>query len=172
MDERGDRFSRLFDASYQPLLAYARRRTDAADADDVVAEVLTVAWRRLDDIPDGMELPWLYAVARRTMANHHRSTHRRLRLLARLSREPKPGPSGEEAPAAVGVALQRLPADDAEILRLSAWEGLTTSELSYVLGCSENAAALRLSRARRRLRDQLTETGPCRTQAGWKVTDV
>lgn len=60
MTEREDRFRALFDASYRPLHAYVRRRTCPSDADDIVAEVLTVAWRRLDDIPPGASLPWLY----------------------------------------------------------------------------------------------------------------
>ena len=172
MDERTARFGRLFDDCYQPLLAYARRRSVESDADDVVAEVLTVAWRRLDDIPDGMELPWLYGVARRTLANHHRGAGRRLRLLDRLGREPAPGANAEDDGDLVRAALQRLRPGDAEILRLTAWEGLTTSELSYLLECSENAVALRLSRARRRLRDQLTGTGHGRTRADWKGSDV
>ena len=172
VDERTARFGRLFDACYQPLLGYARRRADAADADDVVSEVLTVAWRRLDEIPESMELPWLYGVARRTLANHRRGAYRRLRLLDRIGREPERGGSSADVGDAVRDALRRMRPDDAEILRLTAWEGLRTSELAYVLGCSENAAALRLGRARRRLRNELTGTGPRRTQAGWKVTDV
>lgn len=30
------------------------------------------AWRRIADIPDGSELPWLYGVARRVVMNHRR----------------------------------------------------------------------------------------------------
>ena len=44
-----------------------------------------------------------------------------------------------------------LRADDREILRLSAWEGLSPIELAAVLGCSHNAAGIRLHRARRAL---------------------
>lgn len=90
-DERIERFRRLFGARYQPPSAYARRRTAAADADDLVADVLATAWRRLDDIPAGSELPWLYGVARRSLANQRRGAARRLRLLVRLAQQPGGG---------------------------------------------------------------------------------
>jgi RNA polymerase sigma-70 factor (ECF subfamily) len=53
-----------------------RRLTGTADpaatADDLTADVLVVAWRRRSDIPPGAELPWLYGVARRVLANYRR----------------------------------------------------------------------------------------------------
>lgn len=172
MDDRTRRFGRLFDACYQPLLAYARRRVSSTDADDIVAEVLTTAWRRLDDIPPDAELPWLYGVARRLMANQRRGNARRLRLLDRLVGE-RPAPRDAPVPPfEVLEVLDRLRPDDREVLRLAAWEELNPAEMAVVLGCTANAAALRLSRARRRLRDGLTEMGPIRTPPRRKVTDV
>ena len=44
----------------------------ASTADELTADVLVVAWRRRADIPAGAELPWLYAVARRVLANYRR----------------------------------------------------------------------------------------------------
>jgi len=171
--ERTERFGAVFDACYAPLQAYARRRTAPADADDLVAEVLTVAWRRLDDIPAGAELPWLYGVARRVLANQRRAAGRRSRLADRLAgaaeRAPAGGPDRYDE---VLAALARLRSDDREVLRLAAWEGLGPADLAIVLGCSTNAAALRLSRARRRLRAQLTGTAASRTQLVRRVTDA
>lgn len=57
-------------------MAYARRRCDDALAEDVVAETFLVAWRRLDDVPAHAALPWLYGIARRTLANQHRGRER------------------------------------------------------------------------------------------------
>jgi DNA-directed RNA polymerase specialized sigma24 family protein len=45
------------------LTAYARRR-GSTDADGVAAEVMTVAWRRLADVPMDDPRPRLYATAR------------------------------------------------------------------------------------------------------------
>lgn len=164
MDERTERYRGLFDACYEPLLAYARRRCSAADADDLVAEVLTTAWRRLEDIPTGYELPWLYGVARLTLANQRRGLVRRLRLLDRVRSEQIPEPAGESNDHVV-QALERLSSSDREILRLAAWEDLRPAEIAVVLGCSANAAALRLSRARGRFRDVMTEIAGSRTGA-------
>jgi RNA polymerase sigma-70 factor, ECF subfamily len=174
--EQEERFRRVFDGCYQPLCAFARRRVSAGDADDLVAEVLTVAWRRLDDIPADAALPWLYGVARKVLANQHRSQGRRQRLVRRVAdagraqpREFEPETS-DDSP--VMDALRRLRSDDREILRLAAWEQLGPSELAVVLGCTTNAAALRLSRARRRLREQLTRIDPTWTGQDRKVTDA
>ena len=49
-------------------------------------------------------------------------------------------------------ALHRLSDADQEVLRLSAWEDLTGADIAAVLNCSNSAAAVRLHRARQRLR--------------------
>ncbi|WP_223874644.1 sigma-70 region 4 domain-containing protein [Salinispora fenicalii] len=58
----------------------------------------------------------------------------------------------------------QVPEADREVLRLVAWERLTAAEAAVVLGCSRATFAMRLLRARRRLRAQLggvsTEAGP------------
>ena len=165
MGEREDRFTRLFAAAYRPLVSYALRRVPADDADDLVAEVLTVAWRKLDEVPEGDgELPWLYAVAYRTAANLHRSSRRRLRLVERLrttDSAPHDAPSGGDPEAL--AALSALRPADQEILRLAAWEDLQPAQIAVVLRCSPNAAAIRLSRARQRFRDQLKGSASSRT---------
>ena len=46
------RFAALYQAYYRPILAYAVRRVaPAEDAADVVADVFTTAWRRIDQVP-------------------------------------------------------------------------------------------------------------------------
>lgn len=56
---------------------YALRRVDPATADDVVSDVLVVAFRRLEVIP-GPPLPWLLATARKVIATQRRATNRRV----------------------------------------------------------------------------------------------
>ena len=87
-DERHRRFTELYDRYSGHILAYAARRTAGnADAADVLAETFLVAWRRLDDVPtDEAARPWLYGVARRVLANHHRGVTRRSRLDDRVRR--------------------------------------------------------------------------------------
>jgi hypothetical protein len=51
-DQRELRFHRLYQANFRLIAAYAANRTGSADdAADIVAEVFTTAWRRLDDVP-------------------------------------------------------------------------------------------------------------------------
>lgn len=171
MGAREDRFERLFAAAYPDVWRYARRRVPEADVDDVVAETFTVAWRRLDEVPEDRALPWLYRVAANTIANRLRSQRRHLRLVSRLQAEPPPAPAAEGDPEILD-ALAALRPDDQEVLRLAAWEGLGPAEIAVVLGCSDNAAAVRLSRARARLRERLTGSDRTRTQARRKEIDV
>jgi RNA polymerase sigma-70 factor (ECF subfamily) len=146
------RFECLFRTHYRSVLAYARRRSSADPADDIVAETFVVAWRRLDEVPPDA-LPWLIAVARLTLSNHERSGRRQRALLIRAtSRAPveqhRPDFTGDRM---VFEALARLPESEREALTLIVWEGLTPQQAANALGCSGVAVRARLHRARRRL---------------------
>lgn len=159
---RRARFEAVFREVYEPLQAYVRRRADPAMVDDVVADALLVLWRRLDDIPDGLALPWSYGVSRRCLANHRRGDQRRDALVERLTAEPvsagHDGVTGEGlGDDALERALAQLGADDREIVRLWAWEQLQPREIAVVLDISPNAAAIRVHRAKQRLADLLRD---------------
>ncbi len=151
------RFNALFARHYPAIFGYAARRVGRDDAGDAAAEVFTVAWRRLGRVPAEPEtLPWLYGVARKVVANQERTARRRLRLEAKAAVAPiealaPPGTAGLE----VEAALLRLGTADREVLRLAAWEELQPAEIAAALGCSANAAAVRLHRARQRLAGEL-----------------
>ncbi|MHB1571332.1 MAG: RNA polymerase sigma factor, partial [Solirubrobacteraceae bacterium] len=120
-------------------------------------EVFVVACRRLDYVPD-RALPWLLGCARRVLANQRRGQHRAEALTLRLKQAAAAHGVDEHAAQALGTALAELSSADQEILLLSSWEGLTGSELARVIGCSHAAAAVRLHRARGRLRAALNRT--------------
>ena len=67
--------------------------------------------------------------------------------------------AGDIAGYAVGLRVQaaiaRLSPSDRDVLSLVLWEQLTQIEAATVLGCSVNAVALRLRKAKGRLRDEL-----------------
>jgi DNA-directed RNA polymerase specialized sigma24 family protein len=50
-------------------------------------------------------------------------------------------------------AIERLPDAYREALRLVNWEGCSHAEAAQILGCSVNAVALRLHKAKARLRE-------------------
>ncbi|WP_405087324.1 RNA polymerase sigma factor [Microbispora sp. NBC_01389] len=164
-DEPSARFEAVYRETYGRLTAYAVRRCDSPhDAADVVAEVFTVAWRRLDDLPQGDEaVLWLYGVARKVVANHRRGEVRRQARSAPLDAELTDlyGDSPERGVelTAIGEAFRSLSDDDRELLSLVAWEGLSRQEIATALGLSRNAVRIRLHRARRRLSRALAEAG-------------
>jgi RNA polymerase sigma-70 factor (ECF subfamily) len=153
------RFEDIYEAHYRAVTAYARRRTtDPVDAQDVVADTFTVAWRRLAEVPDGdAARPWLYAVARRVLANQRRGKRRRDDLSTRLATQRAGTVELESQVIAsherrtVLSALSRLRDADQEILRLAVWEELPHREIAQVVGGSEASVAVRLHRARSRL---------------------
>jgi RNA polymerase sigma-70 factor (ECF subfamily) len=156
-DERQERFRVLYVSARPRIVAYALRRTRSAeDAADVVAETFAVAWRRIDDVPEGDDaVLWLYATARRVLANERRRGRRRTDLVSRIGSVLFEHGASVEPPdgtALVAVsALRSLDGDDRELLMLTAWEGLDAADVGRVLGCTPGAARIRLHRARRRL---------------------
>lgn len=154
--DREERFSTLASLVSEPLRRYVARRTDPDTAQDVLAETLTVLWRRLDDVPTDNPLPWCYAVTRGCLANATRAARRQRHLVERLtlvrSRECfEPVLDDTDLYDALG----RLSEQDRELVRLWAWEQLAPQEIAVVLGVTPNAARIRLHRARAKLRDLL-----------------
>jgi RNA polymerase sigma factor (sigma-70 family) len=156
--ERERRFDTLFAAYGSDVVAYCGwRAATASDAQDAAAEVFLTAWRRFDDVPGGdAARVWLYATARRVLANQRRSSRRRVALNERLALEaesaPQESPALDPEEALVHEALARLGARDREVLLLAEWEGLSPAELARVLGCLTVTARGKLHRARRRFR--------------------
>jgi RNA polymerase sigma factor (sigma-70 family) len=154
------RFSSLYREHYRRVWAYAVRRIDSrADAADVVADVFTTAWRRLPEVPDPpADLLWLYGVARRVLAGKRRSARRMRNLVERLQTDPLyVSPGGGELTDRVLEAVARLRPAEREAIALVHWEQLSHDEAAQVLGCSANAVAIRVHRARARLRRALAE---------------
>jgi RNA polymerase sigma factor (sigma-70 family) len=177
------RFEAIFSTCERAVLAYAMRRTRThADAEDAAAETFTIAWRKIETVPPDEPLPWLYAVARRVLANQRRGNGRRERLTAMLRMDDVPTPirAGDDRDGPAFEALASLSAADQEILRLVAWEELGNQQIAAVLGISTNAVAIRLHRARARFAETLARSprpddlkylDPSRTSADVKGTD-
>lgn len=178
------RFRAVFGLAYAPLCRYARHRgLTGPDMEDLVAQTLEIAWRRIDEVPEAEPLPWLYAVAHNLWRNQTRRDRRRRALLARFrtsmpvaagedpagsggsagaggsggpgGAELAGGPGGGLGPGVLRAALASLSESDQEALRLVAWDGLTPAQVAVVLGCSPAAARTRLHRARGRLAARL-----------------
>jgi RNA polymerase sigma-70 factor (ECF subfamily) len=161
-DAHAARFRAAYDGHRDAVWRYLRRRcADPGAAEDLTTEVFLVAWRRRRELP-AEPLPWLYGVARRVVANHRRGAARGAALAERMRAAPAPAPG--DPSDLVGLrqslagALALLSDRDRELVLLVAWEGLRVDEAARVLGCRRGTAAVRLHRARRRLRAALEET--------------
>ena len=134
------------------VAAYARRR-DHPDAEALAAEVMTIAWRRLSDVPLDDPRPWLFATARNlVLADARRRTKTATELEGSV-----PAPEILELDPKLGDALRSLAPSDREALLLVAWEDLTPTQAARSLGIKPTAFRIRLLRARRRLQARLDE---------------
>ena len=150
-----ERFRAVF-SHLGAVAAYARRRGNR-DADAVAAEVMTIAWRRLADVPVDDPRPWLYATARNLVLADARRSPSVTLSQAGEPVDAAPAPEVPELDPALGAALRSLSQPDREALLLVAWEDLTPSQAARSLGISPTAFRVRLLRARRRLRAKLAE---------------
>lgn len=158
------RFRECYAAHVRALLGYAVRRTPSPeDAADTVAETMLIAWRRIADVPPEPETRlWLYGVARRVLANAHRSDRRRERLAARLGQQltdelAARDPADLIVPTEIATALASLPDVEREVTLLTAAEGLSPAEIAIVLDANPNTVRTHLHRARLKLRTALLD---------------
>ncbi len=172
----GDRaeFSRLVEAYYKMIyhLSY-KMLGDAQDAEDVLQETFLKAYRNLGSFDGRSSLStWLYRIA----------TNEALMFLRRKKPDlvsiDEPVETGEveaeplqivdwcclpeaellssEAQAHLDRAVENLPPSLRVVFVLRDLQGLSTLETAEVLNLSENAVKTRLSRARLRLREELS----------------
>jgi RNA polymerase sigma-70 factor (ECF subfamily) len=155
-------FAALWTAHHDSVLEYCRRRAPADMAADATTATFAVLWRRIADAPANPR-PWLYAVARRELANRRRAQSRFAAFLGRLSNDRIVTGAQVTADASsqamdrssARTALGRLRPDDRELLMLLAWEGLSPTEAAASLGISLPTLSVRLHRARQRLESEL-----------------
>jgi RNA polymerase sigma-70 factor (ECF subfamily) len=160
------RFEEIYANTRQALLGYLVRRSESIDdAADLLAEVYLVAWRRIEDVPAGDESRlWLFGVARRVLANHHRRGRNESQLAGaletalRLHAESIPAAALGDLEGRVAGALSALSAPDRELLMLNAWDELTPAEIAVVLRRPVGVVRVRLHRARKRLRARLADS--------------
>jgi RNA polymerase sigma-70 factor (ECF subfamily) len=165
----GDAYGAFFRRHVRPVTMYGVRRCDGPeDVADLVSETFLIALQASGRYRPEMDsaLPWLFGISRRVLAHQRRRRVTRQRLANRAAGfEPLVTPDESDAIAAaidasrqapaLEVALARLPESEREVFLLVAFDGLSPGEAALALDVTPNAARLRLSRARRKLRAQL-----------------
>lgn len=176
-DDPARAFRALYEGTHLQVLAYCLRRTSSRDAAmDAASETYVVAWRKFEQvssIPHDERLLWLFAVARRVLANQNRSVRRQDRTAARIAglgdvelASPEREAIDHEDRTRVLDALSTLRPDEQELLRLEAWEGLSAEQLAEYFGCSQSAVYVRMHRARKRLAAAYERTNRRRHRQG------
>jgi len=168
-----------------PLLAYIERQLGAAlrrkvEPEDILQEVSADAMRSVESYTPAGEEPfgWLCQLAQRRIIDAHRRYFGARKRDA--SREvPLTAPQGEESRAGLihllaasmtspsqafcrnqreqrlQAALEALPAEHRELLRLRFVEGLQTKEIALQLGKTDGAIRVLLTRLLKRLQELL-----------------
>lgn len=147
-----ERFRFVF-AHLGVVVAYARRRGHK-DAEAAAAEVMTIAWRRLANVPIDDPRPWLFATARNVVRADAR---RSLVVSGEAADASASTPDLLELDPELASALRSLSTIDREALLLVAWEDLTPTQAARSLGINPAAFRVRLLRARRRLQTKLDD---------------
>lgn len=152
-------FGRIVVDTAPSLFRLAARLTGSEhEAEDVLQESYIRAWQALNDGRfDGRSSleTWLYRIVTNCALDSRRANQRRGRFRERLEREP----SEQAGRADMGTELRELsewlgelPPDQRAAIVLKDLEGLKSTEVAEVLGCSEGAVEQRLVRARATLR--------------------
>jgi RNA polymerase sigma-70 factor (ECF subfamily) len=168
-EDRRAWFEAVFSDHFAVVLRYCASRADPEVAKDAVAETFLAAWNAGDRLP-AEPRGWLLSVARRKIVDHYRGQGRRdaatAELSAHLSIAVPDIAEGSAERHQVRTAFATLSRADQEVLRLLAWDGLTHSEAAASLGCSVTTFAVRLHRARQRLRRALGDAESDTTSPG------
>jgi RNA polymerase sigma-70 factor, ECF subfamily len=136
---------------YRFLLRRTRNHCDAEELTQQVFADATWALTRSDP-PQSMR-GWLYAVAERRLIDELRRRKRAATLVGVTT--PEFGHTAEGKLQALEDAVDRLPDLQRRVVVMRVVEGRTYREIAQTLGCKEAACKMRLSRALRRLRDEL-----------------
>ncbi|MGW8249830.1 MAG: RNA polymerase sigma factor [Anaerolineales bacterium] len=172
----GDRveFARLVETYYEMIFRLAAKMVnDAQDAEDILQETFIKAYRHLDGFDGRSSLStWLYRIAtNEALMFLRRHKHEQFSIDETLETDegeyepvqivdwcclPEEELMSSEALAHLDQAISSLPPNLRVVFVLRDIQGLSTREVSEVLNLGESAVKTRLSRARLRLREELT----------------
>jgi RNA polymerase sigma-70 factor (ECF subfamily) len=165
-------FGAIFDRHAAPIHVYLVRRLGPDHAEAVLGETFRIAFERrrayrLDRVD---ARPWLYGIAANLVLQHLRREGRQLATAIRLGERTRPTTAwesdvddrldAEQRWPSLQAALDALEPRDREVVILYAWEELSYAEIADALDIPVGTVRSRLSRARRLIRDQVSEGTP------------
>lgn len=171
-------FREFYDRYAVWVRSWFQRQTGSESAAlDLTAETFAQAWRairRFRDEADGSGAPWLFGIARNLLRQYYKrhriETAARERLGLPLSFAESDDYdrvddriSADSLRPALQTAVGGLPDEQRRALELRVVQQLSYDEVAGRLGCTQNAARLRVSRA---LRTLIGELGSVEGSAG------
>jgi RNA polymerase sigma-70 factor (ECF subfamily) len=163
MAEERALFWKLTEAEHLRARAFCRKLMgNRDDGDDLYHDVLVAALPRFGQLRDRRAFrPWLYRIVVNTFKNRVRQPWwRRLIPITRELEEAVSSGSVESAQAArrrLEWAFQAITPQERALVTLFELEGWPMAELAKLFGKSEGAVKMRLSRARRKMREALVK---------------
>jgi RNA polymerase sigma factor (sigma-70 family) len=165
-----DEFVRLFDRHVQIVGAFLASRVGISLAEDLTSETFLIAFSRMRSYdlgrPDAR--PWLLGIASNLMRHHWRSEARQLAAYSRTIGDQLAGDDQESindrldavrSSARLAEGLRKLSRRELDPLLLLAWGNLTYEEISHALRLPIGTVKSRISRGRRKLREQWIRSG-------------
>ena len=161
MSDGYDPWAVWFEKHGAALVLLARQWVSSRnDAEDIVQEAFIRFWRSRDQVSE--PVGYLYTCVKHCALDWQRRRQRQLcREIAAARPEAETLFSSalehNERRLAIEAAICRLPENQAEVLVMRIWGGLTFPQVAAALSTSENTAASRYRYALTKLREQLAE---------------
>jgi RNA polymerase sigma-70 factor (ECF subfamily) len=162
--EADRRFDRIIEEHGPALRRLAQAYADgAADADDLFQDICFALWRALPSFRDeASERTFAFRIGHNRGLTHRARKRANPDQLDEEIRDRSPGPDSLLTVALtrerLSEAVRRLPETQRQVVLLSL-EGMGNGEIAEVLGVTENSVAVRLTRARKGLRELLLARG-------------
>lgn len=153
-----EEFTSIYRLLLPQISKYLARRVVPSDVEELASKIFEIAWQKRAQAPSGFELPWMYRIAGYVVANYRRSESVKANFLAAF----KPS---ESSPSAEDIAINdislsqawaKLSSAERQVISLSSFDGLDNPSAARVLQISTNAFALRLSKAKSKLKKLLS----------------
>lgn len=166
-------FARLFDFYAPRIYAYLLRlRLDPGVADEITQEVMTTLWQKAElfDHNKSSVGTWLFRIARNRRIDLLRRDREDAVDEARPPDTPDPAPAPDDSldmsqrEASIRAALQILPSEQLDLVRLAFFEGLSHGEIAAQTGLPLGTVKSRLRLAFTRLRRALESEGVTKSE--------
>lgn len=158
-------FALIFDRHFDLVHGYIRKRVGESLADDLASQAFLIAFDRRAKYDQARPnaRPWLLGIATNLIHGKRRQEKRRLRAYGRAGAETyvdslegiEARADAERLRPQLAAVLAALPKDEVDPLLLFAWAELSYEEIAEALELPIGTVKSRLSRARRRIREQL-----------------